>query len=106
MREHATLRQVRKVSSRQHHGSTDAPGRRVDPSVAAGARVSGTSTETLWRRVGYGGRKGRRAAKRLADRVIRADRWTVGVGAAYAARWASNLPSDMASGVLLGSRNR
>jgi hypothetical protein len=44
--------------------------------------MNGASRETLLRRVEYGGRKGRRAAKRLA--ALPLGGWEVVIGAAYA----------------------
>lgn len=41
------------------------------------------SVDTLVRRMAYGGRKGRRAEKRLRAQVMGA-RWSVGIGAIYA----------------------
>jgi hypothetical protein len=46
------------------------------------------SVTTLVRRMAYGGRKGRRAARRLSAQV-RVTRWTVGIGAAAYTIWAS-----------------
>lgn len=44
--------------------------------------MSGASIDTLLRRVQYGGRKGRRATKRLA--ALPLGGWEVVIGAAYA----------------------
>lgn len=42
--------------------------------------MSGASVATLWNRVGYGGKKGRRAARRLSWLAMRPDRHDVWIG--------------------------